>query len=1047
MRNLMEEFDKERNLMEEFDKERNLMEEFDKERNLMEEFDETNVDGLNTLKEQLDQQPQDAPLMIEQEQPGWLEKLTKYLPTDPAGAGGYLAQRQMEEAPLSTEEIVAEAKTALEIIDAHRRFAMGFLAYGLETAPARSVRGVPSLISLGRIEPVMTEKTMPMKLDNFIMAGTKAAKGDIYISADYLLNRMFTTSEEMRKVDDFFVRHPKLAISNRVAVIIDDMIVAMIAEAAATRGAIKGVHYIDDFFRGTTKHQLRKGFHVALKEASDKYKLGEEITEMWKQPKLTNADEVAEALTKKHGFAVTGEQVTEVVLPHSDDLVKTSLTKSYLKEATTPRLPGQEPPINPALVNSLIEQHTFGKYKSIKDINRLKLIELTNITDDIGTMINAPTSVKYGTELASKVHLPAWRFYDRLGLWNDFSRVDDGIYRADQIIDSWERWLRGNKRLYKKLFKQSWDEAADKATFHAIQQMNDGVTPASVLIPDDILNKLPPDKIERIRGFIIDTARVHKYNYMDELAEEAIKQGKIGGTTGIPVQKWYITNIDKATLQQQIDGLAREGFRTRSPKKFFAPEFARRRENINDIAESFENLGRIGIKHQSKSLFKEPPLTRMGNIIHGAYPKEVQDYFDAWKKHAVFKHPAKSDAFLNKGLNKVSSKIETITNGKWKATGASWENLSMRYRQSVAGGALMGNIRPIFKNTFQSSLTDDLIGTKATLAGMESMFFKGGRNILGKFGFMHNRAPFAGIDITNSRTWNRLSYGGIAAVDKYMNCASSANGTLWRLVRQNSSKMDELVEFTAKNTGALRPGAIRKGIENFGFWDALDTAIDAGKFVREVDMAKKVTYASQWTYHLHGMGRYAWSSTGRTAGQFQNWTAHFWGAHMPQMVHQLLGGDTILGMQPTAWERMALFRFLARGAIFHEIGTNLGYNMDHMTILHQSGVSTAMLPIGKIRGEPMPFPTSPGTQFADSFFQMAYASVTGDDKRYDRAYDSFARAITLTIPAITAARRLDDIETEGIGTLIMTPIKREKSTGGLKTLKGFEGLKGLKGFE
>jgi hypothetical protein len=920
-----------------------------------------------------------------------------------------------------TEEISASTIPGifmgLRVAGAAELFFQGALSYYLETEPARlgrkAFRAIPPYIKYGPIKG--KEPTKPFSFRNMIDWGVKAVTGtspevEQHAQWSKVFERLGKTQEEIELTNQWFERHKGMKRARQVSDIATELAVGVAFEVALGYGVAKAGGVLKNFFSTAKPGILRRGFRDAVIAQMDEF------------------DVARKGIPFVGGVSMEdirkGLNITDI-----DEFSANTLYRSYIDQVQKSKLVPKE------YVDNVISAASYGKAKDTSMLNRLQLEQVVN---DIGVYMDAPASAKPVINLVDQTFRPKWDVFHKLDLFDYYTNVEDGRFMVSKIVDDSQAFYSSMRKSYYDDFGIKWDVPERMTAWYLAQKKS---------LPKEFRDQLMMksgqdlDKYSDMITFIEDFVAEDKLRYFDVLRDEAVRQGRIGPGTDIPIVNYYVYNISEDAAKKRLKG-TRTKYSPGTPKDMWAPEFLKRQRKVPDeiLMRDYEVTRWLALRDESRKLYIQPELDRFDAIIAGrvadlpeADGKLLQDFYDNWKKFNVFSHPTRSDTILNAQLNRLSNAIEKSTGGRWQATGRSWENFTGHWRQSIARGTLLGNARPVVRNTFQGLLSIPLIGSKATVAGYSSMFTRGGRGILNDLDFTVGRGPrgrkilFSAVDITNTKSWDSmLTYGGIAAVDKYMNTAAAVNGYLWKEITGSRRKMQELIEF-----GAMI-GAREQMVKGAGFWDTLQQAIRMGKFKNEVDGARKLLYHTQWNYNRMGAPAYMTSALGRMLGQYTTWPAHFTTTYIRQLFAQGLGKETIFGLKPSVNERLALFKYVAMVACVAEVGRRMGVNTDFMW--------KGLFPAGRIYGQEVPFPVSPsletvigvGAVVGGTFkglANVALGSMENNNKMLDQGISMLSKSgLANVIPGYTGGKRLYEVmegEREPY-ELLWTPTAEEK---------------------
>jgi len=706
----------------------------------------------------------------------------------------------------------------------------------------------------------------------------------------------------------------------------------------------------------------------------------------------------------------------------------------FLNAIAKPAREGAKPLVKESIITRLTDAISLGTKKKVADLSPA---ELAALTDDVTTLLKAPKSMSMLTEIGADFGgVPSWALLERLGLRRGYDAIDDAMFTVTlQQVDR-GKWVSDNMKRYKKLFGKKWDETADEI---AARLADEGPRAA---LPPELVEGLGQEEFD----FIRDLVHTDRVRFWEPLADRAEQMGLIGGNTGVPREEFYYHH------RKRIHDMMKRRFRDKNtimpadyrmdkimkrsvPAGVNVPEFfARHVEDSSEISLAWRDVTRISQREELRRLYLEPAMKRL-SALADASPIEIrkaaQEYSSEWVRYVRgMPHP------LDEKLNRLLAKgVETVTVGRVKLAERSFERFSNGMRRYIITGTIGFNPRSIMKNMTQSLLTVNTIGHRATAAGWESMFTAGGRKLLGKYNVMSGgrRLAMAEVNIASRQGWERLSTLGFAAVDKYINCAGAGNGALWKIVTGSTKYMDELVEHGAEM------GVKANAVRGARFWDVLSDAIDGGKFEEAVHLANRNIKFTQYSYNPWDMPKHLWSQWGKNTFMFTTWPSNFFGAHLPQLWHQLIKGGDVFGQAVTPAQRLALITFTMKGATLFAMGRKLGYNLDHLFL-------TGPMPVGRIHGHlQVPAPVTPPTELAIALGSIGLGALSANDKLVDNGVTGLKNIWAPFVPGGTVGRQVIRVARgEAPLQAIILP-KRIKQPKKLKwKMPGFgEGLQGL----
>lgn len=918
----------------------------------------------------------------------------------------------------------------IRTLGAPELFVQGALAYWLETEPARIMRkGYRYLLPPGeRIKG--KEPTKPLSIREMIRWGVASVTGsdaEVEDKAMWLrmVNRAMYTQEEIDAQNAWFERHKGIRRARTIGELTTEFVAGAAFDWALAAGAKGATEKLYNFFSTAKPGILKKGFAEAV---------------------IAQADELGVVPLKGVPF-VSGVSVHDVpglsALDDIDTFSKTQLYRSYLNNLTRVQETAEEvveqgvkkvkkiksaPIVPQKVMDSYVDAISFG---TTTDINKLNSFQLEQLVDDVSVYVGAKTQdMKLVTNFIDRKIAPSWKTFEKLGLFKYFADVDDGQRAFHDFFNNSMEYMKHVKKQYKKQFGSAYGVEADTAASYLAEHKilpkkvrDDLAASIGAKVGDDIYD----DQIDFLTQFV----EVDRAWYTNTLRDEAVRQGKIGPGTDVPVVDYYLYQLTKDRAKERMTKARTtyraSGMETRfidtTPRDMYAPEFLKRKRDIPDsiLENSYETRRYLFHRDEGRKLYIQPPVDRVvaqvENLTGEAteHNKMIRQWLSEWVEKGVYAVPTNWDAQLNADLNRISKVIESKTGGRWTATGRAAEHALEITRRGVSRAVLMANLRPMFKNLFQGLLAVPYIGSKATMAGYASVLTRGGRGILDDMGFIAARGPlgskvlYGALDISTAKGWETLlSYGHIAAVDRYMNVPAAFNGYLWHSITGSRRKMQELIDFGASM------GARANYVKGAGYWDVLREAIRAGHFKQDVLNARALMYNTQWFYGRVGTSPYLWGSLPRALFQFSTWPAHYTTVYIRQLLGQFVTGKTMFGTKVglTDMERYALLKYIGMTAGLAYAGSKAGINMNFLW----SGVlGTGMGPAG---------------DFAGSLSRMAEGALTKQDRQFSEGWNGllYQLPVILGIPAFGTIKKAWEIEKgeREPYELFWTPTKEEE---------------------
>jgi len=703
-------------------------------------------------------------------------------------------------------------------------------------------------------------------------------------------------------------------------------------------------------------------------------------------------------------------------------------------------------------MQGLIKAATFDQKTMY---NQLNLNELEDIAFEVEAIKLAPSKFRNNAVelIRRKSYGPPVNTFARLGLEHQYSNVMSGIYTRNEWYNQAALWLVDTKQQFKKQFNKTWD--IDSKVDEAMSYAAEGVKYES--LPDDILDEVTGEEF----AFLLDKAIEDRDNFLDPLADIAEAQGKISSdplqiAAGVPprVENYYhrihddisgymmkrIKDAEEAgrkisvPVDYDLDKLIREGH---IPEGRDIGEWIARDATKDNYSRSYSRVRQVYAREVTHDLFARPEVVRLKAAIDalpvaGELRVTAKTAARKWSIQ-ILNQPTSIDTTLNKAFNWTSRQMEKII-PKWEAQERSFENFSRFTSRRIDQGLLAGNPRPAIRNLFQPLLTTNIYGHRATLWGYQQLLTPGGKKLLGTSQvYLGRGVPLAAFDVTNAKSWTQLTYLGIKATDKYLNVATSYLAG-WRYYFRRSPKAwDELVAFA--KTQDITESSLRRGST---FSGTVADAVDAGMF-REV--RRTIDFRgignTQWHYDSASMPPSLTSSAGKLAGKYTSWTQYMWGAHMPQMMDQLVHGKDIFGMKASPAVRGALFGTAAKGLMLAALGNELGVNMSHLAV-------TGSLPETYVMGSRFPVPMSPVLTGGLGIGAMAIGALKMDSGYMDAGWKQFVRSSKAMIPLYGVGRQIERVRKgEQPAAGILWPLPKQKKDKDKAILKGVPSIKSI----
>ena len=905
--------------------------------------------------------------------------------------------------------------------------------------------------TLPQVGRALKEDTKPFNYSELVESLRAGWNFESNVKVSDLRKQAILTEDERSGLFSMLKKYPKLGTAVAVGELIEDFgwsIMTEIYLGKALLAAGKNVPIVRGILNveAMSPGEFKRGFdNVVSTQVEQVMNNPEELTRLMEQVGLEDVIEQqkrTDALFKQLSNEVGVSVFDNFKVTTADEAIKAAVHHELLTNVMKITKPDGSPIVTKKQLDSIVEAISLGKAKTIDNLNQY---ELEAAYKDIQALLAAPKNWRpnfFGRRVGG---VPSWKVFETMGIPRIYEVGDNAIYRMNVMRFDRGDWAKEAIRTYEKRFGRKFDDAANEVA----ARMAD-VGPQSFIIyqAPDWSKRMSTDEI----NYLADMVRYDRENYWDPLADLAEELGYIN--KDVPRQVWYFHHrtkfIDsmKGRLQGQIDRGERvvmpsdyrleRILREKIPTDITIPEFfARVKED--DILHDWRNVTGASFNEELRKLYLEPASKEMEALAVATGKGEIRQFTADWINN-IRRRPTKIDEAMNEF-------VEFATRGKITKHERMYEKALREFRKDITLGTMGLNSRPVMKNLFQSLLTINTIGSRATMAGMESVYSKGGRRLLGSYHSTLGRGtkmiPLSQIDISTARGWSALTStalrGSLApfhAVDMYINVAGAGNGALYKLITSKPNRMRELVEFAATQKISAKAAKTSK------FWNVLADAVDAGKFGDLVDLANRNIKMTQWSYLPHDMPRHLWGQTGKTVWMYTSWPSNYFTVHLPQLTKQMFTGTGVFGEKVPAATRVALASFVARTAAIIYTGKKLGYDMSHLGL-------TGPLPQGKLGGfMPIPLPVTPGVELAYGLGMAVHAAATlpqgakNFDRAWKAAYSSLKNTAPTLIPFGTAGRRgyrIFGSGEEDISSAFFRPIK--KKTGGLKTLDSLNSLK------
>lgn len=1050
--------------------------------------------------------PEQLSLQVEQEQPHWfwrmlgagraeqtinsdpyqeLEAIANQEPDPNEGFWRSLASSAGRAEARKSQQALLESSMFMHAVDAEefpRRGAVAVQNYLMDTKIGSAIRHkTAEFLPRHHQKRVRKEDTEPLswtEMKKRFTDGWYDRAGSEH-KFTRIMDRLIYTEEELGKINTWLDKHPKIqqavnatdAVTELGFIIASDIMVGK-AVAATTKGAAKGlrkgveagVEVVSAKFAGRVDDILDVRWTAEIQQVPDSViarGFNETIDDVVSRTVADAGDDAAQlsstfqqvpddfvAPPPRPRLDATGAVIPEAledVARAADEpievMARRIANKEYIKRIATGD-PGFFKGRSAAAIGEIIDGVTFGRVKKVTGIDSLNDVELNVVQQLIDVAKKTPEDLTVLADFGNlrlPVGVPSYQMFDEFGLRQPFNLVSDGLSTDLRFRLRSNRWWQGKMGDYRKTFGRKWNDSTNEAAARILDNYETfQARGADAVLPKEILDDLKPGEVQWLDDFLMEDRAL----FSEPLADEAVRQGKIGPGTGIDRLDYHfhhhrvfhdhLTQRAIAHSQNPASGIGvlPADYHVRNVARFRvdmnAPGLLERTLADGAYSYDYQKVRNLYQRETLRNLYVEPVLKQLDGAIKTMPPgrvKQVATQYGAdWVKFAVRNNPSNTDEALNRLFGRGSGTIQKVVGERWKASDKSWQVFSGNMRRAAYQGAMAGNARTMVKNFTQVFHSFDTIGGRAAVAGMESAFTPGGRSMMKHYNVMIGRLDMAAFDVSNVKGWERLTSFGHQAVDKYVNSASAGNGAMWKLITNNKAHMDELIEY-----GAVK-GIAAKDIKGRKFWETLSEAIGDGHFKPLVSIADNNIRATQWSYQTWDQPAHLWSSTGKTLFQFTSWPSNYLGGHVPRMWrHMMKGEDIVTGLPEAvtttgrAWQRSAFVRHVVRGASLAYIGSELGFDMSHL-------LGTGAVPSQRVGyGLEWPVPVSPAVTLIMNLGGMVVQAGQGNVSGAMTSFDALKNISRIYIPGgIAAKHALQSIEEESLTPSLFKPKRKKK---------------------
>ena len=508
--------------------------------------------------------------------------------------------------------------------------------------------------------------------------------------------------------------------------------------------------------------------------------------------------------------------------------------------------------------------------------------------------------------------------------------------------------------------------------------------------------------IRRSMGFFGDMGERLGFLYKPGTAKELRPEGSVVRMPNyVRHQITQILDETKNSKSPYVLDYIRKFFKHHAKEEINIDELIQRQNQRKDMVQNADVAFRSVIGHEGFKFYMEPSFksaTKLANDIDTMRgipinaDKSVSTYTAGWINTAFRGQMTDVEGRIERviggvrdaelatyhGLGKTVNNIRKMLKRdalefNWEPTkyDRAFKTFSGRYRQYVYTAAMGLNPTSILKNATQIFLVHPLIGTRATLEGLKSIWVGGEDTLKYSDVFFSRGIAIHELEVSALNRVGEIASLPFRYMDQYVNCASAFNGSLWKQIYKDKSKLAILNNYgySGKSTGN-------------SFWGSLNKALDAGEFRGEVKMADMVAKRTQFSYLPWDMPKALWGPVGKLGMQFGSWGMNYWTQYLPYLWNMSRTGVGPFG-QLSKWERQSLLKHVITMEALASTGEWAGIDISYLSPTH-AAVKGALGTIGVLGGDKPtgetyqqgPFPSLPPALSAIKLLAEEYGMAT-----------------------------------------------------------------------
>lgn len=567
---------------------------------------------------------------------------------------------------------------------------------------------------------------------------------------------------------------------------------------------------------------------------------------------------------------------------------------------------------------------------------------------------------------------PSWQVFRRLGADEIYQNVRQAHLRRHRYM------LRRVKEWGLHLEATGTSDDAMRRTFlYADNQMDRyrALIP-TVVEPEGTVKSLIPER--QLTAEIAAADFIHEV--AEELAEEAVRQGKIGVKGKPAVIEKYITHLFENRIKEVGDDIydvadVLDIYNRHAHTDINIREFQHRLGDEDGLIENADRAFRAMLSHETYALEMEPALQSSYRMAELTGSDEILEYTISWINHAVRGRPTKLERKLEPGWKFLAKNvIEKATFGKIQAKDRATRQIFTGLRRANMSAAMGYSPSPILRNATQSFHNASVYGYSAHLQGTKALFTDGGRATLKSSDVLVGRFPLESFDVSQLSKLERWGMKGFRMVDEWPNVANAhTSGLFYHISR------DTAAQATVKKYGEFAK------VGDSAFWKATARALDAGELKKIVNWTNHISMLNQYSYIPFDYPRYMWGQYGRLFGQFSTWPSNYYTSYLPEITKMTLTGKAPWG-KLSFMERQMLTRHLMNTGTLYAVGKSVGVDMSKML-----PVTAGKYPPWLYLGGPAPSP-APALQVAEGL------GIIGMSRGNERGWKEGSSKINRGIP-------------------------------------------------